>query len=105
MLLTPGDTFSFHTYLNKGVHPLFFKCKEKKKIRVDAGIFNCALIEPKFTGDRRAFNKNDKLEVWIADNEYRVPVLIKSKIKFGSITAQLIYQNHTDRTMKESNNG
>ena len=95
MTFSPGDTFSFHTYLNKGIHPLFFKCKEKKLINVHAGTFTCTLVEPKFTGDRRAFNKNDKLEVWLADDGYRVPVLIKSKIRFGTITAQLHYQNHS----------
>ena len=37
----------------------------------------------------------DKLEVWVTDDQYKTPVLIKSKIKFGTINAKLIWKNRS----------
>ncbi|MBN1128520.1 MAG: DUF3108 domain-containing protein, partial [Chitinispirillaceae bacterium] len=50
------------------------------------------VLEPKLVTEKGAFNKKDKLEVWFTDDKLKRPVLIKSKIKVGSITARLINQ-------------
>ncbi|NLG16866.1 MAG: DUF3108 domain-containing protein [Fibrobacter sp.] len=93
MQIAPGDTFSLNLFIHSKVHPIFFKCKERMEIKVDAGTFKCILLEPKLAGEGRAFNKKDKLEVWMTDDEYKIPVLIKSKIKFGTINAKLIWKS------------
>ncbi len=91
MKTEPGDTFCFNIYMHKKVHPLWFQCKESKDIKVDCGTFKCILIEPKLVGDSGTFNRKDRLEVWISNDERRMPIQIKSKIKFGAISARLIY--------------
>ena len=93
MMMKVGDKFSIDIYIHSKVHPLSFRCLEKKEISVDAGTFNCILVEPKLVGEGKAFNKKDKLQVWLSDDELRMPVLIKSKIKFGSIPGKLIHYN------------
>jgi hypothetical protein len=40
--------------------------------------------------DRGTFNKKNNLEVWLTDDCKKRPVLIKSKIKIGSIVARLV---------------
>ncbi|MDO5575445.1 MAG: DUF3108 domain-containing protein [Fibrobacter sp.] len=91
MMMKVGDKYSIDIYLNSKVYPLSFKCPEKKKISVDAGTFNCILVEPKLVGEGKTFNSKDKLEVWLSDDEQRIPVLIKCKIKFGAIRGKLIH--------------
>lgn len=95
MDFSPGDTFTLNLFIHSKVHPIFFNVREKKTIEVDAGVFNCIRLEPKLAGEGRAFNKRDKLEVWVTDDQYKTPVLIKSKIKFGTINAKLIWKNRS----------
>lgn len=92
--LQPGDTLTQHLFINKEIHPMLFSCKEKDVIETDEGKINTLKLEPRLVGEGRAFNKRDKLEVWLTDDSIPTPVLIKSKIKFGSITAKLIWHNH-----------
>jgi hypothetical protein len=91
MKTEPGDTFCFNIYLHKKVYPLWFQCKESKEINVDCGTFKCTLIEPKLVGDGETFNRKDRIEVWISNDSRKMPIQIKSKIKFGAISARLIY--------------
>ncbi len=91
MKTAPGDTFTLKTYTDSKIHPILIKCAEKTTIKVDAGTFNCVRLEPTLAGDGKTFNKKDKLDVFISDDQRRLPVLIRSKIKFGSITAKLIW--------------
>ena len=92
---SPGDTFSINLYVNSKIHPMFFQCKEKTQLQTETGKINCFLIEPRLTGDGKTFNKRDKLEVWLSDEPIPTPILIKSKIKVGSVSARLVWHNNT----------
>ncbi len=91
--LTPGDTFSEPIFVHSKVHSMFFSVKASEKRTVTAGEFQCFLLVPRLVGEGRAFNKRDKLEIWFSDDKRRLPVMVKSKIKFGSIHAQLVWYN------------
>lgn len=91
MKTEPGDTFTINIYMHKKIYPLSFDCKDKKDIKVDCGKFNCTLVEPKLVGEDGAFNRKDRMEVWISNDKRRMPIQIKTKIKFGAISAKLIY--------------
>lgn len=89
--MAPGDTFSEDLFVHSKVHSIFFQVKASKPKEVKVGTFNSVILVPRLVGEGRAFNKKDKLEIWISDDELRLPVAIRSKIKFGSIKAQLIW--------------
>lgn len=93
----PGDTFTEQLFVHGKVHPIFFKVKKSDPVKVDAGTFPCMLLEPKLAGEGRAFNKRDKLEVWVSDDNRQMPVHIKSKIKFGSINAKLVWYSRSEQ--------
>jgi hypothetical protein len=95
----PGDTFTLPLYVDKKVHTMYFICRERKTLSIESGGVPCLVLEPKLVGDKGNFNKKDKLEVWFTDDTFKRPVLIKSKIKVGSITARLI--NHSAGTAKK----
>jgi hypothetical protein len=86
-----GDSFSVNCFVHNRSHLLTFKCLEKKPIEVDAGIFNCLLIKPILVGEGRVFTKKDEIKIWLTNDCYKMPVMAKAKIAFGSITARLIW--------------
>ncbi|MBN1759737.1 MAG: DUF3108 domain-containing protein [Chitinispirillaceae bacterium] len=89
--LQPGDSFSEQLFVHKKVDSILFKVKSSKPREVEAGTFPCIVLVPRLVGEGRAFNKRDKLEIWISDDRRRIPVYIRSKIKFGAIRARLIW--------------
>jgi hypothetical protein len=91
MPLSPGATFEANLYSRPKTQPLKFTVHEKREtVQTNAGTFNCLKVEPKFIGDSRVFSKNDKIEIWITDDEKRLPVMFKSKAKIGSLNAKLV---------------
>jgi hypothetical protein len=87
-----GDTFSATMFTRPKTHPMHFRVREKPEtVQVGAGTFNCVKIELVAGGDGRVFNKKDKIEVWVSDDEHKYPVMLKSKAKIGSINAKLIF--------------
>lgn len=92
-----GDTFTVNLYINSKIHPMFFKCKEEVKLQTDNGPINCFRIEPRLAGEGANFNKRDKLEVWLSNDSVPTPIVIKSKIKVGSLNAKLIWHNQKDK--------
>jgi hypothetical protein len=101
----PSDTFSINLLVNSKIHPMFFKCKEKTQLQTENGKINCLLIEPQLIGEGHSFNKKDKLEVWLSDDSIPTPILIKSKIKVGYVSAKLVWHNHTTTTHNSANPG
>ena len=57
----------------------------KKKVETPAGVFNCVLLQPTMEGVGGLFTKSKgaKVKVWMAQNQWRIPVKLKSKVKIG----------------------
>ncbi len=87
----PGDSFFFDCFVDKKSHRLVLYCPGRAVIKTDAGAFNCLLVKPVLVGEGRVFTKKDEILLWFTDDEYKMPVMVKAKIKFGSITARLIW--------------
>ncbi|MBD3391128.1 MAG: DUF3108 domain-containing protein [Chitinivibrionales bacterium] len=89
--LVPKDTFSIRTFYHRKDFPIKFTVHCRETIEVPAGAFECFKLEPRLMGEGRGFTKRDKLTVWIADDEARTPVMVKAKIKLGSLSARLLH--------------
>jgi hypothetical protein len=87
----PGDSFSFDCFVDKKPYRLVLFCPKRGTVKVDAGTFNCLLVKPVLVGEGRVFTKKDEIVLWFTDDEYRMPVMARAKIKFGSIVARLIW--------------
>ncbi len=61
---------------------------KRETVTVEAGTFDCVVVEPlmKTVG---VFKHEGKLKVWLTDDHLKMPVLMKSKVVVGSITAEL----------------
>lgn len=64
-------------------------CLKRETIEMDSGEVKTILIEPRIHGDA-LFASKGKLFIWLTDDPSRVPVRMKSKIKLGTIQADLV---------------
>jgi len=69
-------------------YPLVVKVHRRETVTVGAGTFNCLVVEPILRGPG-LFTQKGRLTVWLTDDRYRVPVLMKSKVIIGHVAAVL----------------
>lgn len=69
--------------------------QKRERITVPAGTFDCVVVEPISTSVG-LFKHEGTLKVWLTDDRLKMPVLMKSKVVVGSISAEL-----TDYTLGE----
>ena len=84
-----GKSYFIDHFSGKKLYPLTVRVLRKETIRVRAGKFTCLVVEPVLK-DAGVFNSKGDVTVWLTDDRYRIPVLMKSKILVGSIIAELI---------------
>ena len=83
-----GETITVPTVVDGEIFPLKIKYVGKKTAKVEAGKFNCMVFNP-VVQKGRIFKSNDDLEVYISDDENKIPILIKAKVLVGSIKMEL----------------
>ncbi len=64
------------------------KVHRKETIKTDAGKFDCLVVEP-LMQSAGIFKHEGQLTVWLTDDRLRLPVLMKSKVIVGSISAEM----------------
>jgi len=60
----------------------------KETLKVPAGKFECFVVEPKLKSSG-IFRREGRMQVWFSDDEYKIPVMMRSKLYFGSVWAKL----------------
>jgi len=69
-------------------YPIEVKVHRKERVRVKAGSFDCLLLEPVLRTSS-IFENVGKLFIWVTDDQYKMPVKMKSEVVIGSFTAEL----------------
>src|SRR4030065_145621 len=87
--LEVGKSLLVDNHTDNKNYPLEVKILRKEKIKVGAGKFECFVVEPLLQEGAGVFQHKGKLTVWLTDDQHRLPVLMKSKIFVGSISAEL----------------
>jgi hypothetical protein len=65
----------------------------KEKIKTKLGEFNTIVIKPLMKSEG-IFSRKGDMYIWLTDDAKRVPVMVKTKVKVGSITATLTGGNY-----------
>ncbi|MCK4573224.1 MAG: DUF3108 domain-containing protein [candidate division Zixibacteria bacterium] len=86
--LEVGKPIYVENYTDGKVYSLEVRVVEKETITVDAGTFDCIVVEP-LLQSVGVFKHEGKLTVWLTDDRLKMPVLMKSKVLVGSISAEL----------------
>ncbi len=83
--LDDGKEIDVSTFDNGRWKTAKIKVLRHEKISVDAGVFDCIVVQTPIGPFK---NKSD-LNIWLTNDERRIPVLMKSKIAVGSVRAEL----------------
>ena len=86
--LRVGQSIALANHTDGKNYPLVVKVLGKEHVTVDAGEFDCIIVEPILRGPG-VFTQKGRLTVWLTDDRRRMPVLMKSKVVIGHVTAVL----------------
>jgi len=86
--LKVGLSIFLDNFTDGKLYPMEVRVLEEETITVDAGTFDCLVLEP-LTQSVGIFKHEGKLKVWVTNDRLKMPVLMKSKILVGSISAEL----------------
>jgi len=86
--LAPGKVYSVPAHSSRRTYELRVMVHGRETVEVKAGTYTCFVVEPVIEGEG-LFKHEGKLTLYITDDEYRTPVLIKTKVPVGSIDVQL----------------
>ncbi len=85
----PGDIYTIETIIDGEIFPLQIKYVTSENIDIRAGEFRCMKFVP-ILQEGRVFEDEEDLNVWITDDENKIPILVKSKILVGSIKMEMV---------------
>lgn len=95
--LEMGKTYSYARYFRKDINPVTVKVVKREKMELPDGTkVQCLILNP-VVGTDGMFAPRAQAQLWLTDDERRIPVQIKSKLPFGSVTLRL-----TSMTMADS---
>jgi len=85
-----GEEYAIRVFSDKHIYSLKVVVdKHTHMIRVPAGRFDCLQIEPFIEGDAIFKLKDGKMQIWLTNDNRRMPVLIRSKVSVGAFDAEL----------------
>ncbi len=87
--LKPGQRIHLQNFYKDSTYDLDVKFRGRQTIEVEAGKFNCVVIEP-LVKEGGLFKSEGKIYLWITDDDRKLPVLISSKIKIGAVDSELV---------------
>jgi hypothetical protein len=86
--LAVGDSL----YMDMSGDGVTFKARivvhKREKLDTIFGKKECLKIEPQLAGET-IFKNTGKIFIWLTDDEYKIPVKMKSEVKYGSFIADL----------------
>jgi hypothetical protein len=86
--LEVGKTYTWNRYFKPDRNPVRVTVVRKERIRVPAGEFDAFVLQPKIKA-KGIFAEGANAEVWIADDETRMMLMMKTRLPFGSVQFQL----------------
>jgi hypothetical protein len=86
--LEVGQSIAIANHTDGKNYPLIVKVHGRERVKVDAGEFDCLVVEPILRGPG-VFTQKGRLTVWLTDDDVRMPVMMKSKVVIGHVAAIL----------------
>ena len=83
-----GKTEYIRIFDSKKIFDAEIKVLKKEKISVPAGKFDTIVINPVLQTEG-LFLRQGKMYIWLTDDDRKIPVMFKSKVKIGSFVAKL----------------
>lgn len=84
----PNQVYEMHIFIDNELWPLRIRYLKKERIKVDKGTYDCMVFVP-VVQEGRIFKKEEDMMVWVTDDENKIPIQAKSKIRVGSVTMEI----------------
>lgn len=85
--LSPGKSYEMVLIADGRVYNVHARVTRRETLQTPAGRFNTVLVEPLM--ESGGVEREEKLYIWYSDDARRIPVRIRTDVKFGSVTATL----------------
>lgn len=86
--MTKGQSFRLQNFYGKQAYDLRVKILGKDRVKVDAGTFDCVVVEP-LVQEGGLFKSEGRIIVWLTDDALKVPVKVSAKVPVGAIEGRL----------------
>ncbi len=87
--LEVGKKYVYHRYFRKEKNPVTIEVTKREKMKLpDGSEVQCLVLHP-VIDTKGLFSKRSDTRIWLTDDERRLPVQIRSKFPFGTITLRL----------------
>jgi hypothetical protein len=87
--LQVGKTYSYDRYFRKEKNPVTIEVTKREKMELpDGREVDCLVLHP-VIDTKGMFSKRSDTRIWLTDDERRLPVQIRSKFPFGTITLRM----------------
>jgi hypothetical protein len=83
-----GQRIQLENFYNGKVHPLDVMVLGRQKIEVEAGTFDCIVVEP-LVVEGGLFKNEGSIKIWLSNDENKIPVKMSTKVVVGNIDAVL----------------
>jgi len=84
----PGQRMRLQNFYKDSTYVLDVKFLGHQRVEVDAGTFDCILVEP-LVREGGLFKSEGRIIIWLTDDEKKIPVKVSTRIVIGSIDAEL----------------
>ncbi|HEY8257839.1 MAG TPA: DUF3108 domain-containing protein [Gemmatimonadales bacterium] len=99
--LEVGKKYVFERYFKKDKNPVTIEVLKREKMELpDGRKVDCLVLHP-VIDTKGLFSKRSDTRLWLTDDEHRLPVQIRTKFPFGTITLRLkdmVVPNSTTQT-------
>lgn len=86
--LNVGDKIPLKNFYKNKVYDLDVVYHGKETIKVDAGEFECIIVEP-LVQEGGLFKSEGSILIWLSNDEAKIPIRVKTKVVVGAIDADL----------------
>jgi Protein of unknown function (DUF3108) len=84
-----GKSYSYDRYFKKNLNPVVIKVVKREKMELPGGKEVACLILNPLVGEEGLFAPKSQAMLWLTDDERRLPVQIRAKLPFGTVTLRL----------------
>jgi hypothetical protein len=85
--LTPGRVYDFELIADGKLYTVHARVVRREKVQTPAGTFDCVRVEPQMLSGGQ--ERQERLFLWYTDDERKIPVRVRTEVKFGAVTATL----------------
>ena len=88
--LEVGQTYNFPRYFKQKMNPVTIIVEKRESCELPDRKTRCLVLHPIIEADRNGmFSRRADARIWLTDDERRIPVQIRSRLGFGTVTLKI----------------